>query len=44
MVGATGLETCDLLRVKNQGSFYTFCLLLAFSITSGVCFRSANIL
>jgi hypothetical protein len=41
--GRDRTRTCDLLRVKNSGSFYTFYLLLWLSTTWGVCFRSADI-
>ena len=42
--GRDRTRTCDLLRVKNSGSFHPFYLLLGFSTTWGVCFRSADIL
>jgi hypothetical protein len=40
--GRAQTRTVDLLRVKNSGSFYYFYLLLGFSTTWGVCFRSAD--
>ena len=42
--GRDRTRTCDLLRVKNSGSFYPFYLLLWLSTIWGVCFRSADIL
>ena len=41
--GRDRTRTCDLLRVKNSGSFYPFYLLLWLSTIWGVCFRSADI-
>jgi len=41
--GRDRTRTCDLLRVKNSGSFYSFYLLLWLSTIWGVCFRSADI-
>ena len=42
--GRDRTRTCDLLRVNNRGSLQPFYLLLGFSTTWGVCFRSADIL